>query len=145
MKNIMDDLWRSYQNCQFLLTQPLSPLLSLSIVTAHNPLGKTLSPSQNRLLDRQLQAKIQTFKQPYRSMITTSEQMSHMEKSWAIFFLGQEEALALGQAFQQLAIYHVEAGELSLMSCVEHDPRQVHLGPLYKRLKLVNELPELNR
>ncbi len=140
----MDDLWRSYQSCQFLLTQPLSPRLSLSIITAHNPLGVELSPSQNRLLDKQLQAKIHSFKQPYRAMVTTSEQLTHMEKSWAIFFLEQDEALLLGQAFQQLAIYHVQAGELSLVSCVEPQ-RQVSLGPFYKRLKLVNELPELNR
>jgi hypothetical protein len=144
MKNIMDDLWCQYQASQFLITQPLSPRLSLSIISAHNPMGNLLSPSQNRLRDRQLQSRIQQFNRPYRSMIGASSDMTHMEKSWAIFFLEQELGLALGREFNQLAIYYVDEGQLSLLSCFETPALSVELGPLHKRLKLVNELPDLS-
>lgn len=140
----MDELWFKYQASLFLITQPLSPKLSLAIISAHNPMGEVLSPCQNRLRDRLLLSRIQAFNRPYRSLIGASNDLSYMEKSWAVFFIDQEDALALGREFNQLAIYYVDEGHLSLLSCFEEPARVSELGPLYKRLKLVNELPDLN-
>lgn len=140
----MDELWLKYQASLFLITQPLSPKLSLAIISAHNPMGEVLSPCQNRLRDRLLLSRIQAFNRPYRSLIGASQDLSYMEKSWAVFFIDQEDALALGREFNQLAIYYVDEGDLSLLSCFEEPARTSELGQLYKRLRLVNELPDLN-
>ncbi|QDE29950.1 MULTISPECIES: DUF3293 domain-containing protein [Shewanella] len=141
MKNVIDALWNEYQSSHFLLTQRLSHDLPFAIVTAHNPHGLLLSPSQNRLLDRQLQSKIQQYKCLYRSLIGAAPDLSHMEKSWAIF-IDKEQALELGREFNQHAIYYVNKGLLSLVACVDSIKEEVDMGAFNHRLRLVSEFPD---
>ncbi|MGX9460862.1 DUF3293 domain-containing protein [Shewanella sp. A14] len=142
MKNVIGTLWHEYQNTHFLFTQRLSNDFPFAIVTAHNPCGSLLSPSQNRLLDRQLQSKIQQYNRPYRSLIGAAPDLSHMEKSWAIF-IDKEQALELGREFNQHAIYYVNKGLLSLVGCVDSMLGEVDMGMFNHRLHLVSELPEI--
>ncbi|MCT7940761.1 MULTISPECIES: DUF3293 domain-containing protein [Shewanella] len=142
MENVIDMLWQDYQKTEFLLTQPLSNDFSFAIVTAHNPLGSVLTPSQNRLRDRALQSKILEYRSPYRCLIGAAPDLSHMEKSWAIF-IDKDQALELGREFGQHAIYYVNQGLLSLIACFEPHRDEVPMGLFHQRLKLVSDLPEL--
>ncbi len=143
MNNSIDKLWFKYQGTQFLLTQRLSYAVPFAIVTAHNPLGSQLNPCQNRLLDRRLQRKIQQFNSPYRCLIGAAPDLSHMEKSWAVF-IEKDQALELGREFKQLAIYYVDNGVLSLLACGEAPDKEVLIGEFGPRTVLVNELPDLH-
>ena len=141
MKNVIDSLWDDYQKTHFLFTQRLSDDFPFAIVTAHNPLGTRLSPSQNRLLDRQLQSKIQQYNRPYRALVGAAPDLSHMEKSWAIF-IDKEQAVELGREFNQYAIYYVNRGLISLIACLDTIKPEVAMGAFNHRLRLVYELPE---
>ena len=142
MDNAFDSLWHDYQKTQFLLTQRLATDFSFAIITAHNPLGTNLTPCQNRLLDKQLLHQIELHRSPYRALVGASADLSHLEKSWAVF-IDKSDAVALGCQFNQLAIYYVEKGELSLVPCAAEKP-EVLLGDFHRRTKLVYELPDLN-
>ncbi len=78
MATLNEQVWHSYQQTQFLLTQPFSLTLSFAIVTAYNPRGKTLSAPQNRLLDRQLLRQIEKLYSPYRALVGSSIDLSHI-------------------------------------------------------------------
>ncbi|MEZ9236531.1 DUF3293 domain-containing protein [Shewanella sp. 10N.286.52.A9] len=143
MENAIECLWHKYQGTQFLLTQRLANDIPFAIVTAHNPLGSILTPCQNRLLDRQLQTKIEQYKRPYRSLIGAAPDLSHMEKSWAIF-IDKEQALELGREFKQHAIYYVNQGRLSLVACGDAPDKEVMIGDFMTRTQVVNELPDLH-
>jgi hypothetical protein len=143
MENVIDTLWHKYQTTHFLFTQRLSGDFPFAIVTAHNPRGSILSPSQNRLLDRQLQSKIQQYNRPYRALIGAAADLSHMEKSWAVF-IDKEQAVELGREFNQHAIYYVNRGLLSLIACFDTIKPEVEMGTFNQRLRLVNELPEIS-
>ncbi|GGQ24586.1 DUF3293 domain-containing protein [Shewanella litoralis] len=142
MENVIDKLWHEYQRTHFLFTQRLSHDFPFAIITAHNPSGLLLSPSQNRLLDRQLQFKIQQYNSPYRALVGAAPDLSHMEKSWAVF-IDKEQALELGREFNQHAIYYVSQGILSLVACVDSLMPDVDMGAFNQRLRLVSELPDI--
>lgn len=141
MSSIDDHFWHSYQHTQFLLTQGFSPALSFAIITAHNPRGRVLSASQNRLLDRQLQRHIIELKRPYRAIIGASYDRRHMEKSWAVP-IEKSLAVALGTQFNQNAIYFVEGDQLQLVPCLLNYP-ELTMGAFSARVCLVSDLPDI--
>ncbi|MCT8859748.1 DUF3293 domain-containing protein [Shewanella xiamenensis] len=142
MDNMTQDLWQHYQTPLFLLTQALSCDFSFAVITAHNPASTLLTPSQNRLLDRQLLREIELLGSPYRALIGASPDLSHMEKSWAVF-IDRSMALRLGKKFNQYAIYMVEQGEVSLVPCTLAGQTEVCLGRFNDYVRLVYELPDL--
>lgn len=141
MKGSTLPLWQAYQDTLFLLTQQLSIDSSFAIITAHNPLGRIMTPCQNRLLDSKLQQEINTLSVPYRALVGTAADRKHMEKSWAVM-LSRQDAIKLGFKFNQNAIYFVDEGDLYLVPCHLKMP-EVCLGQFITRTQLVNELPEL--
>lgn len=143
MDNTTQNLWQCYQAPLFLLTQALSCDFSFAVITAHNPASKLLSPSQNRLLDRQLLREIELLGSPYRALVGTAPDLSHMEKSWAVF-IDRTMALQLGKKFNQYAIYVVEQGDVSLVPCTLDGHDEVCLGKFRDYVQLVYELPDLN-
>lgn len=142
MDAAFESLWQCYQSACFLLTQSFSSTIPFAIVTAHNPLGQKLTSSQNRLLDRQLQGDIDKLGIPYRAIIGAAEDLSHMEKSWALF-LDKTEAIELALKYHQNALYYVNNGILTLVPCLRGEG-EVELGLFKNRARLVNELPELS-
>ncbi|MGS0680272.1 DUF3293 domain-containing protein [Shewanella sp. 125m-7] len=141
MNNSVDNLWRYYQQTEFLVTQPLSAQLSFAIITAYNPRGVVLTPCQNGLLDRKLQHEIHRSGFPYRAMIGASQDRKHMEKSWAISS-DKASAIKLGCQFNQNAIYYVEADQLQLVPCLL-PCQETLLGAFSPRVNWVMELPDI--
>lgn len=139
-------LWQHYQQTEFLFTQTLSSQLSFAIITAHNPRGQILTSCQNRLLDRQLQNAIEQFRLPYRAVVGTSADRSHMEKSWAVA-IDKLAAIHLGMKFKQNAIYFVDNDQLQLVPClfeVGQQHEEITIGEFSPRVKLVSELPDFD-
>ncbi|NKF49272.1 DUF3293 domain-containing protein [Shewanella sp. WXL01] len=143
METVDSFLWQAYQSTHFLLTQRLSDQFSFAIITACNPFGNKLTSCQNRLLDRKLQRTIQQTKQPYRALYGASPDLSHREKSWAVF-VDKPQALELGRQFNQLAIYYVDKGQLTLLACADANLPEVCMGKFSSRQRLVNELPDFD-
>ena len=90
-----------------------------------------------------LQSKIQQYNSPYRALVGAAPDLSHMEKSWAVF-IDKEQALELGREFNQHAIYYVKQGMLSLVACNDAIMPEVDMGVFNHRLHLVNELPDIS-
>ena len=135
-----DDLWHFYKATQFLLTQQIASHLSFAIITACNPNGKALSQSQNRLRDRELLHSIENLNCPYRTVIGAARDMSHFEKSWAVF-VEKQQAIQLGEEFVQNAIYYVNQGELILVP-VLMQAQEESLGMFHRRTNVVSEFPD---
>lgn len=140
MNHSVERLWHEYQQTEFLFTQGLSPKISFAIITAHNPKGQTLAPSQNRLLDRKLLQEILGLRRPYRAMVGASQDGSHMEKSWAVA-TDKASAIKLGCKFNQNAIYYVESDKLQLIPCLLSQ-QETALGAFSPRVNVVHELPD---
>ncbi len=143
MDNPTQHLWHCYQAPLFLLTQALSPDLSFAVITAHNPAAGVLTPSQNRLRDRQLLHEIELLGRPYRALVGAAPDLSYMEKSWAVV-VDKACALQLGQKFNQYAIYMVEQGKVTLVPCMLTGFEEVCLGRFNDHVQLVYELPDLD-
>jgi len=144
--NIMEcqvnHLWSLYQQTEFLLMQNISPAASFAIITAHNPRGKLLSRCQNRLRDRQLLADIEALGVPYRALVGASPDLSHKEKSWAVF-MDASTIMTLAEKYQQNAIYYVEQDKLTLLPCLMPGP-ELLLGSFRSRAHLVSSLVDLD-
>ncbi|GGZ11728.1 DUF3293 domain-containing protein [Shewanella fodinae] len=141
MDDVFEQLWQHYLDSCFLLSQPLSSSSPFAIITAYNPLGQVLEPCQNRLRDRALQCDIEQLRVPYRMIIGAAADLSHMEKSWALF-VSKTQATALAKKYQQNAFYYVDAGVLSLIPCLAGDRQQV-IGDFSQHVRVVSELPEI--
>ncbi|RYV00637.1 DUF3293 domain-containing protein [Shewanella sp. OPT22] len=135
-----DDLWHFYRTTHFLLTQKIANHLSFAIVTACNPNGKILSQSQNRLRDKALLRSIENLNCPYRAVVGAAKDMSHFEKSWAVF-IEKNEAIQLGTQFVQNAIYYVNKGELTLVPVLMKANEEC-LGEFHHRANVVSEFPD---
>ncbi|MFQ6370792.1 DUF3293 domain-containing protein [Shewanella sp. YIC-542] len=140
MDDGFDLLWQYYLDTCFLLSQPISDGVSFAIITAHNPLGEVLTPSQNRLRDRALQQDIAQLQVPYRMIVGAAPDLSHMEKSWALF-TSRPQALQLATKYQQNAFYYVNCGVVYLIPCLKG--RHVgEMGRFCQRVRIVPELPD---
>lgn len=86
---------------------------SFYIVTAWNPLGQTITTTENHVRDAQLESELQNRK-PFR-VIGMSPDEKHGEPGWD-FIATEEEALAFAIKYEQDAIYHVGENQLTLIS-----------------------------
>lgn len=127
------ELWTLYQSTVFALEQRFSPDFSFAIVTAFNPLGENLSCGQNALLDNELQEAINDRSILARSIYGCSPDLSHWEKSWAIF-TEKDQAIAIAKSFRQNAMYWVELDQLYLVPALMTQEEEVALGPFSQRL-----------
>ncbi|RLV59230.1 DUF3293 domain-containing protein [Parashewanella curva] len=139
MNQSIEELLKNYSCTQFLLTQRIAKHLSFAIITACNPRGEVLAQSQNRHLDKLLLNEIEQLHCPYRAIIGAANDMSHFEKSWAVF-TDKSQAVILGERYVQNAIFYVEQGELSLIPILLK-ANEVSLGSFQKRINLISDFP----
>ena len=127
------DLWQLYQTTVFALNQRFSLDFNFAIITAYNPKGDNLSCGQNALLDNELQEKINEKGILARSIYGCSPDLSHWEKSWALF-TDKTQAIDIAIKFKQNAMYWVEADRLILVPCLLTDQKDIEIGRFSKRL-----------
>ena len=86
---------------------PIAPALKkkqFAIITAWNPLNKTLTLEENRLSNNELQQLLTNHGYTYYP--STGTIGDHTEESYTIENISEEEAIQLGRKFDQYAILY---------------------------------------
>jgi hypothetical protein len=97
-----------------------------AIITACNPRSRKLSDQENCIKNRELQRNLAHFH--YASVNVGDPSFEWVEASFAVD-ISLSQACELAQKYEQNAIYWVENGVLSLVSCDE-DQTKKNLGLL---------------
>jgi len=105
---------------------------AFAIITAHNPHGRNLPADANETLDQQLRSEMGRRGLPFFRMTGGDEGFVHSEPGWAIT-MDFHEAVEMGRAFHQLAIWWIEDGVIFLVEC--HNSERRELGLLKDRLR----------
>lgn len=128
----MSDLWDIYKSAVFLSCQPFGLSERYAIITACNPKGEMLTDCENRARDYRLQKLMSQHKANYRCVYGCSPDLSYREKSWMVN-LEKDQAIEVGKAFDQNAIYWVEDGLLFLTPCLSSENEET-VGAVSSRI-----------
>ncbi|WP_423187194.1 DUF3293 domain-containing protein [Alishewanella sp. d11] len=129
------ELWESYKQSIFLCHQRLAEHVCFAIISAQNPAGQLSNPVANLLLDKQLQAHLDAINTPYRSITGAAPDFSFQEKSWMVL-CEKQDAIEIGQRFNQNAIYWVEHNKLYLVPVLLAQPEEC-LGVFNSRMVIL--------
>lgn len=88
------------------------------IVTGHNPFGRTVSDEENAEMDEILRQQIEHSGRSHFEV--TGQCEDHAEAGYGIV-CSRDEAIMLGQEFQQDAIYEVVDDKVILVDCKEEE------------------------
>lgn len=102
------------------------------IVTAYATTGENWTDMRNAAANERLRCELEQRAKWMREVTGYSPCDGHAEPGWAVD-LGELEALALGRAFLQDAIFVVRRGELFVLSCAE-DGEERSLGQFLARV-----------
>ncbi len=87
------------------------------IITAFNPMGQMATPDQNLAAHEALTNTLSEYEViPSMGCNAAGE---HREPGLAVLDIGLDQALAIGQQFQQMAIYQWTATERAVVSCLD--------------------------
>lgn len=88
------------------------------IVTGHNPFGEVVSEEENAQMNEILRQQIAAAGWPYFEV--TGQCADHAEAGFGVV-CSREDAIMLGQEFQQDAIYEVVDDQVILADCKEEE------------------------
>lgn len=133
-----NNLWSIYKKTWFKLAKLPNLNNNLCVVTAYNPYGSDDSIEQNIYRNSELAHELKAIAQEVIEVYAGNEDFSYCEMSY-IFDCTKEKAIALGNKWQQNAIFWIEAGNLYLVACQPIDdkiPDSVYLGKFLERTKI---------
>ena len=111
---LTDDTRRCFRNKGFRQT--------FAILTAHDPLGRDLSPEENRQRQAALEAKLTTAGIHFIRVDACSTDREHCECSLAID-VDQDRAVAIAVEYEQMAIFWYDGDAMWLIGgIVKSDP-----------------------
>ncbi|MCK6262423.1 DUF3293 domain-containing protein [Vibrio sp. ZSDE26] len=120
-------LWSLYQDPYFIFSnEPYSK--RYAIITGWNRFGKKQSHQDNLLQNEQLLASLPNVE--VVGVLVGNDDFSWYEESYAIA-IEKDSARELAKKYAQNAIYFVEKGELTLLSCL--DERETPIGQIKAR------------
>ncbi|PZA08023.1 MULTISPECIES: DUF3293 domain-containing protein [unclassified Meiothermus] len=93
-----------------------------AILTAYNPGSQPLSQEENLRRHRLLEREIQRLGLTHTPSLSTSPEGTWAEEGFALFGIGLEQALELGQKFDQRAILWGEGRKVALVWCEDGRP-----------------------
>lgn len=106
----------AYFKTIFLITDiPSQWPSNFAIITVWNPMDQKLSIKQNQSRDKELLLKF-TKNNKFSPLIGSSPDYLHQEKSY-IIEVSLQEAVQIGNDYDQRAVYYVENGSLQLIDC----------------------------
>lgn len=123
----------AYFETIFLITDiPNQWPSSFAIITVWNPMDQKLSIKQNQSRDKELLLKF-TKNNKFSSLIGSSPDYLHQEKSY-IIEVSLQEAVQIGNDYNQRAVYYVENENLQLIDCKTRE--KFSLGNFKDRIQL---------
>ena len=112
------------------------------ILTADAPTGESWTSTQTRRARRELERLLSG--RPHLAVTGCDPKSRHAEKGWAFPCADDAalaEARALGRRLRQIALFHVDAGQLELVWCDDPDDRH-RIGPWSGRRKMSKKQPK---
>lgn len=88
------------------LTRPVLKQKQFAVITAFNPMNEIKSESENKRNSGLLEAELK--KRPYDFYPTVGSLGDHVEESFTVENIPQEEAVSLGKQFRQYAILYCD-------------------------------------
>ena len=86
------------------------------IITAHNPDGQTMDPSDNDKRDEELSQDLAQLVSSKFRITGMSRDRYHSEPGWGIG-CSRDTAIDMGKKYQQEAIFRISEGQLFLIDC----------------------------
>ncbi len=108
------NLWRSYSNVKFVLQTKIE-VTECAIITAWNPNSVKLSQYENCVNNQRLQSRLESY---YWYPVRVGDPVFNWYEESFVIEMPLEDALKLGRAFNQNAIYYVSHHRLFLHSCI---------------------------
>lgn len=105
-----------------------------AIITAWATTGERWTADRNRMADERLRQLLLGRNLPHARITGASPDGQHAEPGWWVE-TDREDAVQIGRAFLQDAVYWVEADALSVHSCRDH--RSAPVGPFAERVRTV--------
>lgn len=123
--------WPAYRSAVFL-ADDLPAWPAFAIVTAFHPRGVLRDEASNLERDRALRSSLESAGVAPLRIVGCSPDLSHREPGWAVP-MGRDDAIALGTAYEQNAVYWVVGGVLWLLSCPPNRAASEELGDFAPR------------
>ncbi|MDF1523212.1 MAG: DUF3293 domain-containing protein [Trueperaceae bacterium] len=89
------------------------------VLTAWNPDAARPSETVNRAANERLRADLVNRGLEPMPALGADPDSPHVEESWAVVGLSDDEARVVGAAFDQVAVFRVTASELAVLACRE--------------------------
>jgi len=90
---------------------------TVHVITAYNPAGKVVPDEANAAAHQRLEARLQEIGATYLAAAGGDVEWSHVEPSFAVMGMTEEDARALGREFGQDAIFGLSPTALVVLSC----------------------------
>jgi hypothetical protein len=127
-------VWDNYRKTIFVVNKLVKPPSSFAILTADNPGSNVLPKSVNKKATNALLQELHDLQCCPIEIRGSSRDLDYSECSY-IAQISKQDALRIGERYQQNAIYWVDNNKLYLISCTaaQHDEEE-YLGLFSERL-----------
>ncbi|MGH3262237.1 MAG: DUF3293 domain-containing protein [Trebonia sp.] len=134
----MDDSWAAYAGAVVRLETPddvvwVSPASAgrtqgvypdplgrtICVVTAHNPLGRTVPEKENAAAERRLQCELERRGWAWWPAAGGDPAWTHVETSAAVIGIDETQVAALGAEFRQDAIFVFTPSDRRIVGCLQ--------------------------
>jgi hypothetical protein len=129
-KFLINNPWgREWISFQFIPNKKAIIQRPFAIITAHNPKDLILNDFLNFIRNTELEGVIKSLK--YEYMTSIGELFEHSEESFIIYDISKQEALRIGNMFDQRSIFYNSGRDMSITDC---ETREDILYYNYKKL-----------
>ena len=127
-------VWDNYRKTIFVASKPIKPPSSFAILTADNPGSNVLPKSVNKNAANTLLRELHDLQCHPIEIRGSSRDLDYSECSY-IAQISKQDALHIGERYQQNAIYWVDNNKLYLIPCTAaQDHEEEYLGLFSERL-----------
>lgn len=99
--------------------QMIGPGQNVHVITAWNPGDERPTPEENAAANDRLRGELLHRGLFPRRAIGSDPSSDHYEESWAVVGLRDDEARSIGAAFGQIAVFRIQQGSQTVLSCEE--------------------------
>ena len=128
------EIWEAFKDARFRAEVPEGGWPDeFWVLTACNPNGVTISDAENEELTKKLELALRKDGKRIFPVTGFDRRSDHQEAGFGVV-CGKTEILALGRAWDQLAVFHVKGRKVWLLSCAS-DGKETYLRLLSEMLE----------